>query len=191
MAANKTKVSYRGSNGADILPDDHAFGWWFSGPECIAKHGKRRKARVGATHLIQPHRWDQLEVGKFGFHASSSPLDALIFAPDVPRLIAWYVELSGTVKHDTDAMVGGRRRYLARVSADDVLLRYALACSLDVSKTADPDPDNIPDETMRMLERSDEFISVKKGAIGAGLMLPGKYAHWRLSNMLMNEVEWF
>lgn len=170
------------------LPDEHAFGWWFSGPKCIARHGKRRVARAGTAHVIQPHKWQALEVGKFGFHASSSAFDALIHAPDVDDLVAWYVELSGTVIYGTDAMVGGRRRYLARVDADTVLRRYALACLLDVPGFS-PDEDNAPVAAIDMLRTPEH--SAKKGAIGAGMTLPGKHSHWRLNHMLMAEIKWF
>ena len=172
----------------ETLPDDHAFGWWFSGPECIAKHGKRRVARAGTAHVIQPHHWHKLKVGAFGFHASSSAFDALTYAPDVPGLIAWYVELSGVVVYGSDAMVGGRRRYLARIDADAILRRYALACLLDVPGYT-PDPDHVPAAAAQALRTPN--LSAKKGATGAGMTLPGKHSHWRLNHMLMNEIQWF
>lgn len=170
------------------LPDEHAFGWWFSGPKCIARHGKRRVARAGTAHVIQPHNWHSLEVGKFGFHASSSAFDALMFAPDVPNLVAWYVELSGKLALASDAMVGGRRRYIARVDADPILRRYALACLLDVPGFA-PDVDNVPAAAINMLRIAES--SAKKGALAAGMTLPGKHTHWRLNHMLLNEIRWF
>jgi hypothetical protein len=183
---------YRGTKGADILPDEHAFGWWFSGPEKISKHGKRNKASVGSTHVIHPRDWHRLKPGQFGFHASLSPLDALVHAPDTVGLIAWYVEISGKLIYDPSEhmLIGGRRRYLAEIPADDLLIQYAVGSLFDTTGGRSIGPDDVPQATQELL-RDSEYGSVKKGVIGAGFMMPPKHAHGMLHRMLLNEVTWF
>jgi hypothetical protein len=67
-----------------------------------------------------------------GLHASEHPLDALKYAPS---LLLHLVELEGDLKSHgkpIDKWVGRRRKIIATINAEELLLEYARWCALEV-----------------------------------------------------------
>ena len=74
-----------------------------------------------------------------GLHACVHPMDALKYAPGSTLC---RVELAGEVQCDTDKLVATRRRIVARRDMEQMLLRFARRCALDVADLW-PCPSNV------------------------------------------------
>ena len=93
-------------------------GWHFADESETLRYGDGRKIVVGETHTVncKPVLCEQ------GLHASKTVLEALQYAPGP---ILYWVELSGIVVHGADKSVANKRKYLARINANDLLRAFA------------------------------------------------------------------
>jgi len=89
--------------------------------------GGRIKVEVGKTLKVKP----PLRICKHGFHACRRALDALQYAPDMPRLLACYVRLSGEILEPDgdDKSCATERTVLWMIDATEVLHEFSCWCA--------------------------------------------------------------
>ncbi len=120
--------------------------YYFSTQERKLQYGDNRPIKVGATHTVEGN----LELCKFGLHASKHPFDALQYAPGP---ILWQVELGGEIIEGDDKCVASSRTYLKEIDTTEPLREFARWCALQVIHLWE-----CPDVVKQYLETGDESL---------------------------------
>ena len=113
-----------------------------------------RRLRWGTKEVVKPDRWisveGELEMCRWGLHASKRSMDALSYAPGP---IVCRVELRGDLIHESDKSVGRERRVIWMADATETLRNFARRCALDVIHSWDA-----PDVVVEYLKTGDEAL---------------------------------
>jgi len=96
--------------------------WHFLQSDERLRFGRRSKVYVGQTMRRDP---EELELCKYGLHASVRPIDALKYAPGP---VVCRVRLGGTIIEDTNKCVASRRTVLWMANAERELRLFACWC---------------------------------------------------------------
>ena len=101
--------------------------WYFSDDTRKLRYGDGRKIALGIEHTVKGNP----EPCKHGLHGSERLLDALQYALGT---VVWRVELSGSVKKESDKIAATRRRYIGGgVDITDILRAFARKQALSVA----------------------------------------------------------
>jgi hypothetical protein len=92
--------------------------WYFAPPTEVLGYGDGRKIQVGKMHTVK----GRPEVCSFGLHGSVRLLDALGYAKSP---ILYLVNISRNVDSVTNKIAGQRRKYIARIDAEEILWKFA------------------------------------------------------------------
>lgn len=102
--------------------------WHFSKKDKKLGYNDGRTIEAGQTLTVD----GEIELCKFGLHASPRLIDALNYAPGS---YIWKVELSGEVIHGDDKSVASERKALWGYDATEVLRAFSRRVALDAVET--------------------------------------------------------
>lgn len=114
-------------------------GWHFIRLDRKLGYGDNRIVKTGRVYKVKKDR--NLEMCKYGLHASKRLIDALRYAPGP---VVCRVELRGEIEHDEDKSVAYERKVLSILDATNILHEFACRCAEDALKLVkNPDPRSI------------------------------------------------